>query len=58
MICSLIMAHWSLSAAWKDAIAADPTVLISADRVPFRLQYLAELTRLVEQIGKGGHDES
>lgn len=48
----------AIPAAWTDAMAADPTVVISAGRAPFRLQDLAELARLVERIRKGGHDGS
>jgi len=39
-------------ARWTDRIAPDPVVAISAGRLPFRLEDLLELTRLVAALGE------
>ena len=39
-------------ARWTDRIAPDPLVAISAGRLPYRLEDLLELTRLVATLGE------
>jgi len=39
--------HWSIPAAWTDAVAADPYVSIGAGRSLFRVKDLIELAHLV-----------
>ena len=40
----------SIAARWTDRVAPDPIVTISAGRLPFRLEDLLELTRLVAAL--------
>ena len=40
-------------ARWTDRVVPDPIVTVSAGRLPFRLEDLLELTRLVAALGEG-----
>jgi hypothetical protein len=40
----------SIPAAWTDHVPADPVVVVSAGRSPFRLQDLIELGRLIQAL--------
>ena len=40
----------TIPAAWTDVPAPDPVVAVSAGRLPFRLQDLIELARLVASL--------
>lgn len=47
----------SVSIRWTDRVATDPVVTVSADRSPFHLEDLLELTRLVAAREPGAtHD--
>jgi hypothetical protein len=47
----------SIVTAWTDVLPADPIVIISAGRSPFRLQDLIELAQLVADLKAKVHDE-
>jgi hypothetical protein len=44
----------SLPASWTSVSPADPYVVISAGRSPFRVQDLLELAQLIARIRQGG----
>lgn len=41
----------AIPACWTSVFPADPFVLVSAERSPFRFSQLRELARLIQQIG-------